>query len=479
MPRRASLIAFALLLAALGRSELARAQALTPTVAPAMQVNPERFVNGVDLGQSTRPINLMPLGVNYQDCIEDMILQFPVAVSGFDGSESLQIWASKSGDCTADTARGVGSNAVTTCWIVGQGFTAQRILTTTTMQFNVRVQDLVGPQNAPPSPPSFVQQGPSACNAQGSSFVGVPITIFFVPVSSGNNMVGTPYKIQVATDLVGPPPPVGVTSGVGDSLFTVKWTPNTDSDTQGYDVFVDPIPGQEDAAAPNTDATPTATLVCPDATVASTVLPEASTEGGDDGSSVDATSDAPSSDAGCFYEYVSGSTTGSSSGSSNNSCTSVVLTSAIVQDGGVPVQETDEAGNPIEGGLVPANGGISTIPSNYLVGAGSAGLTISDKNTGTFTITGLRNGPPGYNVVVAAVDGSGNVGPPSMEVCDYPAPVNDFWNLYRQAGGRAGGGCALGALGEPGPAVSGLALVAAASALARRRRVNRRETLRS
>jgi len=470
MHRRAGLIFSALLPAVLVTSEPARAQ----TVSNSGQLYPHRIVGAADLGSSTRPQNLMPLGINYNDCTANMTLQFNLSVSGFDGSESLQIWASKSGDCTTSTARGVGANAVTTCWIVGQGFTAQIINSVTVLTFNVRVQDLVGLQNAPPSPPNYVPQGGDACTTAQTTFVAVPLNIYFLPLDTSLNVKGTPYMYSITTDLVGPPAPVGVSKMVGDTLFFLNWSPNTDADTNGYDVFMDPIPGQEDAAAPQVDSSISTVLVCPDSNASSAqqdAETEADTEAGDDGSALDATPSS-SSDAGCYYENVGGSSTGSPGSSS---CTSVALGSAIVQDSGVVVQQTDDAGNPIEGGLVSGNGGISTIPQPYLVATGSVGVTVSDKNTGTYTIKGLRNGTT-YNAVVAAVDGSGNVGPPSVEVCDYPAPVNDFWNIYRQAGGQAGGGCALERAGEPASAAMGVALAGLTSVLARRRRRSRRET---
>jgi hypothetical protein len=473
MPRRAGLAFLALLPALLVTSAPARAQ--TVSASPG-QVFPERFVNGVDLGTSERPQNLTPLGINYNDCIRDMVLRFNLTVSGFDGSESLQIWATKSGDCTADTARGVGANAVTTCWIAGQGFAARVITSPLTLTFDVRVQDLVGLQNAPPSPPNYVPQGPSACTAQ-TTFVGVPINIYFVPVGPGNTMMGTSYKYTIATDLVGPNAPGGVKRGVGDTLFKLSWTPNVDADTNGYDVFLDPNPALGDAApmAPMAPAGATSVLVCPEAGASPAQPPDAALEGGDDGSSLDATTS--SADSGCYYESVFssldsavGGYDGSISACVNNACPSTALNSAIVLEGG-PVQTYDDAGNPIEGGLTTGSGGISTIPSGYLVGAPTNGVTVPDKNTGSFTITGLVNGVC-YTAVVAAVDASGNVGPPSAETCDFPDIVKDFWDLYRNDGGKAGDGCALEAVGEPVPAGSGIALIAVAGAgtLVRRRR---------
>jgi hypothetical protein len=105
------------------------------------------------------------------------------------------------------------------------------------------------------------------------------------------------------------------------------------------------------------------------------------------------------------------------------------------------------------------------------VGASKGQLTISDKSVGTYTITGLKNGTT-YNAVVSAVDAYGNIGPPSVEQCDYPAPVNDFWTDYRNDGGRAGGGfCALEAVGAPaGSSLAGVALVLGVGGIVRRRR---------
>ncbi len=84
-------------------------------------------------------------------------------------------------------------------------------------------------------------------------------------------------------------------------------------------------------------------------------------------------------------------------------------------------------------------------------------------------IKGLTNGVH-YDVVVSAVDGSGNVGPPSICVTDFPAPVNDFFKIYRQDGGQAGGSfCALEAVGQPaGAPIVGVGFGAVAFAMARR-----------
>ena len=514
MVRSTRLCAFPLLLALFFAAEPARAQTTTAasnaTVSGSAQPYPDRYVNGVNLGYSTRPTNLTPLGINYDDCISDMVLSFNVVLSGFDGSENLQVWASKSSDCTAATDRGTLGAVAATCWPVAPSYwlTGPIYQTSVSLTFNVRVQDLVGPQNAELFPPTYKAQGPEACNAQ-SSFAAVPLTINFVPVDSSGNYDGTAYQFSQPTDLVGPPAPMGVSLTVGDTLLFASWGLNTDSDTSGYDVYIDPIPGHEGALSSIADAT---VLVCPDTGVATT--PDAGDAGdsgdggdgdpadtgddtggddgtadagddgsadGDDGSAdgsdgsagVDADAGVASTpvDAACYFLNVGGSN------GATGSCLSVVLTSGIVQDSGaaVAVEELDDAGNVIDSGSsTTGSGGISTIPAANLVGASNGGVTVPDRSTGSYTITGLKDSVT-YNVAIAAVDAFGNIGPPSTETCNAPAPIEDFWKIYRDDGGNAGGGlCSLETIGAHVPSTTGLLLFGGCGALFVRRRMARR-----
>jgi hypothetical protein len=236
------------------------------------------------------------------------------------------------------------------------------------------------------------------------------------------------YSYPIKADLLGPPPPAGVSIADGDTLFVVNWTPNTDPDTAGYAVYIDPIPGQE----------------------------------------------GPVSDAGagnCGSQVLWGS-----------SSSIVVGSSAPVAQADADMDaQMDDSGNPVEAATTttPTSGaGISLVDPHYLRDLNSStGSTVSGISTGTYTVTGLKNGVY-YNVAVSAVDGSGNIGPPSPQSptsCDFPAPVSDFWRIYRTDGGGAGGGfCALEAVGAPvGSTVLFGGLGAAAVAVVRRRRRRR------
>jgi hypothetical protein len=232
------------------------------------------------------------------------------------------------------------------------------------------------------------------------------------------------YSYPVKADLLGPPPPANVSISDGDTLFIVNWTPNNDVDTAGYAVYIDPIPGQE---GPVSSCDSSVLWGSSSSTVVDSSAPVAQT---------DADLDAPTDDSGNLVEAATTTTTPS------------------------------------------AGAGISLVDPHYLRDLNSAtGSTVSGISTGTYTVTGLKNGVH-YNVAVSAVDGSGNIGPPSPQSstsCDFPAPVSDFWRIYRTDGGGAGGGfCALEAVGAPvGSTVLFGGLGAAAVALVRRRRRRR------
>jgi hypothetical protein len=79
-------------------------------------------------------------------------------------------------------------------------------------------------------------------------------------------------------------------------------------------------------------------------------------------------------------------------------------------------------------------------------------------------ISGLTNGVT-YDIWVTAITIGGNESQPSTPLQGTPVPVNDFWRLYQNDGGKEQGGCATGA--------AGLAALAALAPLAWRKRRSR------
>ena len=451
----------------------------TPTVtAPSSQLVPERFVNGADLGTSTRPFGEVQTGISYADCLADMVLQFRTIACGFTGGINLEAWASTQSDCTAKTDRGLGGVGAI-CWPVGASV-ADLIQGDGPENFSIRVRDIVGPQNQSPSPITYTRRGLEACSAQQSS-LAVPININFVPVDSVGNYAGSgALQFHLGTDMVGPPAPTGVRIADGDTLFVVSWTPNVDTDTAAYDIVIDPPPGQAVASGAVTTVEDCPDVGAPSAPSSGAGDQDSSSDaetGADaDSAAADATTDGSGTvaDASCHSRNVA---VGSGSCAV---CSDPLLMGGTMVGTGTTAPTTtttvDEAGNDIDSSVVgPTNGGVWTPPAGHVLSPNSTtGSTITGQTNSTYTIKGLTNGTC-YTVALAAVDNYGNVGPPSNQACDFPAPVTDFWKIYRGDGGQAGGYCALEAVGSP--AGSTVAFAGAGSlvvATLRRRRKRRR-----
>jgi hypothetical protein len=391
------------------------------------QPNPDRIVAGANLGKRTRSSNMNPYGVSYSDCASDMTLHFTVIVSGFASDTQLAVWGGLKGtDCSLDASR-MGTPA---CWPLvpspNAGLSSESAMAAA---IDVRVQDLVGYQAAPPANGLYSALGIEACSAQGS-FAAVPMSIWFIPTDGSNHVVSgsSVWAYDLSTDLVGPPAPSVRPLGVGDALLTVNWNANNDGDTVGYDLYRDPPPAVLGSISP--DAQPSQ-LDCP--------------EGGD------------AADSGCVRIVFGG-----------GAPSAAACMSAVLSQGGDAGVSPDAAAESSSG----SGGGLSDISPAYLVPGDTPDDTVGGASSESFIMTGLNNGT-WYGVAVAAVDLSGNVGPLSSQVCDFPAPTSDFFDRYRQDGGRAG--CVVDGRGS-GEA----AILAGASAISvvlwRRRRRPRRAT---
>jgi hypothetical protein len=381
---------------------------------------------------SLRPANLNPYAINYNDCKANLQLTFDLLVQYFAGtSDTLQVWASL-GDrgCDQDTAR-MGTSVA--CWPVLANPVVPTGASITLPAINA--WDVIG--QSPSS--TYSQQTDAACTSQ-SDFTHRQFFLYFLPITSNGlfDTNGAFYKYQLDVALVGPPSPMLQPTGVGDTFLVANWVPNSDTETIGYDVFLDQFPA-------------TAT---PGAMVSSTSCGDAGTATSPDASS--------SADA-----------AGSGGSSTGNACFDPSLWGAIYPssatgDGG-PGDASAEGGTTSETGT----GGIATFSKSGDPLNASAGMTVTGESVGTYNITGLRNCAP-YALVVSAVDAYGNKGPPSQpQSCAYPQASGDFWKAYRGAGGQAGGFCALETVGASPHSIAALALMAGGVAVAASRRRRR------
>lgn len=349
-----------------------------------------------------------PTWISYSDCTGDDELSFETTLVSAVGY-SLEVWVGSSADCTPYEAR-LGNSP--TCWQVYKTSPQAN-----TQKVTIRAQDIVA-QNKANEGTWGPKSGSAADCEDSSSTEGQQITLYFLLVDGTGQPVGTGSSYQTKYDLVGPPAPTGVSAGIGEDLLVVSWKAVTASDLIGYRVYCDPKPG---ASAPANSPMADAGLAGASATDAAT-----------GGTSSDAGSDA-ASDAASDAMAGSGGTGGTDGGSAGNpNCPSDALTPGVRPD------------------------------KAYLCGS------VTSKTDTSTSAEGLVNGV-NYAVAVAAFDRVGNSGPLSSVACGSPQPVDDFFELYRRAGGKGGGGfCAINA--DRSGATLALAGIALGAWLVRRRR---------
>jgi hypothetical protein len=404
-----------------------------------------------------RPQNRDPNAINYQDCAADIVLEFTLLISGFQCSDTIQVWAGTT-DCTQTTAR-MSSDGDTQCWPVTPNGLFKMSQTSTNF---IRARDIVSHiSDSAVTTDAYTVQSPdvndlTACESQDAPGT-VGLSIFFMAMEADGETVDSSVSYALDGDLVGPFPPTDVTAGIGENAIIVNWTPAVDSTIEGFNVYCQPL----GSVVPDTGKiAPPPSLVCPDA-------------------GTTATADATMADAAdCFYvnEFDSGS-----GGAGAEACVSpgdvlknVWSTSATGVIGEAGLVSTADDGS-TEASTPAGAVGISNIPSQYLCG------TVAGNTTNQATVQNFLDGGSDiadgteYAVTVAAYDGTGNVGIIGNLSCVTPSPIVDFFSAYTKAGGVAGGGfCALQGVGMPvSSSLLGIGIGGALVGFTRRRRRRR------
>jgi hypothetical protein len=257
-----------------------------------------------------------------------------------------------------------------------------------------------------------------------------PLDIWFMYIIGDN--VDSSQMLGLSYALIGPSPPTNLQVGGGDGILKLTWDQAAAGTVGGYYFFC--------------HLTATQGAVVADAgggaggsggTEAGVDEAAAGSGGGGGAPICDAgNSDAPDAeDATC-------------------SASSTEVDSSTSSDAGVCADTVLVAGN------IPDQ----TLFTKYLCGRSDG----SSANGGL--VTGLNNGNS-YAVSVASYDSLGNTGALSETHCASPNPIDDFFTVYRRAGGTAGDSsfCSVGSMGRAGGA-GGAATVLAGLALALLRR---------
>lgn len=348
---------------------------------------------------------------------------------------TIEIWARRDNTSCADLTQRAGTGATTPqCWkvaswtrdeIFNKQVTFKPIQVIQAIDKNINVED---PSSLDPA--TVCAKSSSMPNTQ----VYLQVMAFSGSTVLGHTSSGTTgstsgeqiVSLQTSYDIAGPNAPSDLTLGSGNHLLIAKFTASTATtgDFRGYRAYCFPGPGASSGAL-STKGTDGGLDVLDDATDAGDTGVGDADDAGDAG---DASSETSTSDSGTRAE----------------NCPS----DDPFVPGELPRPELDQ----------------------YIC---------ADETTtasGKLTISGFTNGAPlqngvTYAVAIGATDKQGNSGPLSSVVCAMPKETDDFYTVYRRAGGTAGGGwCAMGSGKAPFGVAAAFVAFAVVARIARRTR---------
>jgi hypothetical protein len=349
--------------------------------------------------------------ITYEDCALDRQYELGLATTGASTSIRLQAWAGAT-DCSSLTNRTASTQQ---CWKVVEG-DIPIDLTNNSAKPRIRVRDILA--NVKTKGEDYV--GPTSADVCASTVKqNLSVYVFWRQVDAA---VGTPVNQDFVVQVQGPNAPTAVKVGVGDELLVAEWTPPSGiTDTQSYRVYCD------------------------------------------DGSSVNMTADAGNTtDAATLNDAASLNDAATLNDASTLNDAGTMSLDASADATAVPVS-SDAGVTPLPSNC-PANVQLTPgkVPSTRFKLCSEAASASASKTN----ILGLKNGTS-YAIAVAAVDTVGNPGVLSEIACGTPAPVDTFFDAYRNAGGAAGG-CSS-ASSSPSVVVSLLGLLGIASLVKQRR----------
>jgi hypothetical protein len=201
-----------------------------PQIASAQTVNiiqgslPRLDANGTPIVK--RPLTMEPEGISRKDCVDNLQIEFPLQLTGFQPQATLEGWASLAGaDCAVQTNR-VGPTA--TCWKVTDGIPLQP-----STRVVVPIRRILAGASSAATPDAA---DPRLCGSVDLTTFSVQF-LYFAP-----GQLATPAAhaaAQIKADTVGPAPPADVDALAGDGRVEVRWSEKEPSDAavSGMNVY--------------------------------------------------------------------------------------------------------------------------------------------------------------------------------------------------------------------------------------------------
>lgn len=319
-----------------------------------------------------------PEAINYDDCFANQSIELSYTAGGYNANQTLQVWAGNT-DCKPISAR---SGSTQQCWRP-----YGNLPNASTGTIRIPIRDIVNARKTDSAAPTSV--------APATVCQDIPLTTFSLYFmwfqGTATDPIGTTDQVDLQVKTQGPTALTGVKVLPGNTRVIVTWDALGEAgttDQSGVRVFCDDS---------TTSTGPSTSVVCPDASTTTT------DDAGDADTDATTTSDA-SVDAGC---------TTVTDPSTAKACTSTNLVST-------------------------SDGGKTVLPDSKFQCFSLSGNIGSRAVVETFRDAPLANDRT-YAVAVAAVDSYGNVGSLSDVTCATPGATTDFWQLYRDSGGQAGG----------------------------------------
>jgi hypothetical protein len=373
--------------------------------------------------------------ISFEDCLSNDTFSFPLTFANTTG-RSLEVWVgNETADCT-QAAQRQQINPVVCRKIFGPQTVSKSGLT-------VQITD------------KAITEGIGVTSCQDTAQLGQKTTLFFMLKADAAENVDASnvWKwTDTIVDLVGPEPPVGVSAGVGDGALIIDFTKSDATDIVGYNIYWDdgtgpastePQPAQSSASTgsgaggSSSTSTTTSTDDAGTSTAAGSWPPPpppaedagaggaggSTSSGGAGGATTTTTSTTTTTGSTTTAAGGSGGSGGTSAGGSGGTTTTSSATAS--DDAGVSGGDGCPVSKAVISGRAPDHGYASFVQAS-----------------GPATVDGLTNGKA-YVIGVVARDKIGNLGRMSNVACGTPAQVSDFFSIYRQEGGRAGGGCSV------------------------------------
>jgi MYXO-CTERM domain-containing protein len=317
-----------------------------------------------------------PESINYDDCFANQSLELSYTAGGYTANQTLQVWAGNT-DCKPISAR---SGSTQQCWRP-----YGNLPNASTGTIRIPIRDILNARKTDSSAPSSVAPATVCQDIALTTY-----SLYFMWFQgTATDPIGTTDQVDLQVKTQGPTALTGVKVLPGNTRVIVTWDALGEAgttDQSGVRVFCDDS---------TTSKAGDSKVVCADASTTSTDAGDADT---------DATTSDASVDAGC---------TTVTDPSTAKSCTSSNLVST-------------------------SDGGKTVLPDSKFQCFSLSGNIGSRAVVETFRDAPLTNDRT-YAVAVAAVDSYGNVGSLSEVTCATPGATTDFWQLYRDSGGQAGG----------------------------------------